>query len=61
MSIVIGFPQSQIDDHWWTRWIRAAWQPGLEDGVRVNKGAEEQPNLDAAIRDWECAKLLVLN
>ena len=39
-------------------WSRTAWQPGLEDRARVMIGAKEQPNLDAAIRDGECAKAI---
>ena len=41
--------------------MMAAWQPDLEDCVEINMGTEEQPNLDAAIRDGECAKSIVLN
>ena len=38
IPIVIGISQRQIDMHWWTQWITAAWQPGSEDGVRVTHG-----------------------
>ena len=38
----------------------STWQQGVEDCVG-DIGAEEQPNLDAAIRDGECAKSFVLN
>ena len=35
----------------------AAWQPGFE--ARAAKGTEEQPNLDTAIRDRECAESIL--
>ena len=40
--------------------MTAAWQ-GLEDRVRANTETEEQPDLDAAIRDKERSKSIVLN
>jgi len=37
----------------------AARQLGLEEYLRVMKGTEEQPNLDAMICDWECAESIL--
>jgi len=57
--IEIGFPQSQSDGYWWLPWTTTAWQPGLEECARVNMGMKEHPNLDAAIRDRECAESIL--
>ena len=39
----------------------AAWQPGFETCAQDATGTKEQPNLDAVIRDQECAELIILD
>ena len=50
--------QNQIDGHWIPSTI-ATWQPGLEECARAAIGTEEQPHLDAAVRDREGAESIL--